>query len=125
MSVRIPNNMRRVLPSGVSFYRMRTTLCCVLLAAGFVLKASAGESLEEKLAPLVKAHEGRVAVAVKQLKTGESFSHNADQPMPTASLIKLAVVVEAYRQADAEQVDLQRLITLRQEDKVPGSGILT
>ena len=62
-------------------------------------KLAAAQSLSERLMPLISAHAGDVAVAVKHLKTGESFSHKADEPMPTASLIKLPVMVEAYRQA--------------------------
>src|SRR4029079_11596926 len=45
--------------------------------------------------------------------------------MPTASLIKLAVMVEAYRQAHEKQTDLTKHVTLQDADKVPGSGILT
>ena len=64
-------------------------------------------------------------MAVKHLDTGEEFHHNAEQVMPTASLIKLAVLVTAYRQADEGKLDLAGKITLREEDKVPGSGLLT
>ena len=45
--------------------------------------------------------------------------------MPTASLIKFPVMLEAYRQAAAGKLDLDSMVTLREEDKVPGSGILT
>jgi serine-type D-Ala-D-Ala carboxypeptidase (penicillin-binding protein 5/6) len=106
----------------------RIVLLQSFAAAAFVfggVAARAADSLQVKLAPLIAAHKGNVAVAVKNLKTGESFSHGADVPMPTASLIKLPIMVEAYRQAEAGQVDLQKQITLRQEDKAPGSGILT
>ena len=34
----------------------------------------AGDSLESRLMPLIKAHKGKVAVAVKDLETGETFS---------------------------------------------------
>jgi beta-lactamase class A len=61
---------------------------------------------------------------VKHMKTGESFYYRADEPMPTASLIKLAVMIEAYRQASEKKVDLDAPVTLRESDKVPGSGIL-
>jgi beta-lactamase class A len=61
----------------------------------------ADPTLESRLLPLIEAHEGKVAVAVKNLKTGESFVSHADDPMPTASLIKFPVMVETYRQADA------------------------
>ena len=45
--------------------------------------------------------------------------------MPTASLIKFPVLIEAYQQASEGRLDLQARITLRPEDKVPGSGVLT
>ena len=45
--------------------------------------------------------------------------------MPTASLIKFPVMIEAYRQAAAKKVDLTSAVVLKEQDKVPGSGILT
>ena len=45
--------------------------------------------------------------------------------MPTASLIKLSVMIAAYREADAGRLDLGKFVSLRETDKVPGSGILT
>jgi D-alanyl-D-alanine carboxypeptidase (penicillin-binding protein 5/6) len=89
------------------------------------VKLVTGQSLSERLQPLIRAHEGDVAVAVKQLKTGESFTHNADDVMPTASLIKLPVMVEAYRQASEGKIDLNDRVTFKDDDKTPGSGILS
>jgi beta-lactamase class A len=86
---------------------------------------AAEPTLESRLTPLIQAHKGQVAIAVKGLRSGTSFFYHADDPMPTASLIKFPVMVEAYRQAAAKAVDLDRMVTLRKEDKVPGSGILT
>jgi beta-lactamase class A len=82
-------------------------------------------SLEDRLAPLANAHKGKVALAVKHLESGESYYLNADDVMPTASLIKVAVLVEAYLQADEGKVKLTDPVTLHAADKVPGSGILT
>jgi beta-lactamase class A len=96
------------------------------LAAVALLAAPApAADLESRINPLVKEHKGKVAVAVKHLKTGESFYLNADDPMPTASLIKLPVMVEVYWQAKEEKVKLDTKLTLKKEDKVPGSGVLT
>ena len=83
------------------------------------------EGLTARLQPLIDAHKGEVAISVKHLKTGESFAHRADEPMPTASLIKLPVMVEVYQQAHERKLKLTDPITLKNEDKVPGSGILT
>src|SRR5436190_4482135 len=104
--------------------RRRIFACLVLVCFSSPL-AARGEELASRLESLIKAHEGKVAVYIKNLDTDESFSHQADQPMPTASLIKLSVMVEALRQAKVGKIDLDAKITLRKEDKVQGSGILT
>jgi beta-lactamase class A len=103
---------------------MRTlALVAVFLAP---LSARAAEKdLEARVAPLAAAHKGTVAVAVKNLKTGEEFALRADEVLPTASLIKLPVMVEAYWQAAEGTVKLDTTLTLRKGDKVQGSGILT
>ncbi|MDP6445730.1 MAG: serine hydrolase, partial [Pirellulaceae bacterium] len=75
--------------------------------------------------PLIAGHRGEVAVAIKHLATGEYFEYQGDKPMPTASLIKFPVMIEAYRQADTGRVDLDDEIVLEEGDKVPGSGVLT
>jgi len=99
-----------------------------MLALVLALLAPVAErtpTLEARIAPLVKAHKGKVTVAVKNLKTGEEFYLNADEAMPTASLIKLPVMVEAYWQASEGKVKLEKTLTLAKGDKVQGSGILT
>lgn len=78
-----------------------------------------------RLTELAKAHQGDVAFAVKHLASGEIVTFQADRAMPTASLIKLAIMIEAYRQIDEGELDLDTMITLREEDMVPGSGVLT
>jgi beta-lactamase class A len=103
------------------------------LSIGFPRASTANEpepkkvaaTLESCLTPLILAHKGRVSVAVKHLWTGESFGYHADMVMPTASLIKFPVMIEAYRQAAAKQVDLDAVVVLKKQDKVPGSGVLT
>ena len=103
--------------------RMAKTLTLIVFLS--CAPSRAADSLEDRLRPLIDAHKGEVAVAVKHLKTGESFQHRGDEPMPTASLIKLPVMVEVYQQAHDGKLNLSDPVTLRKEDKVPGSGILT
>jgi beta-lactamase class A len=91
----------------------------------FVPTSAPADDLEARIAPLVKAHQGNVAVAIKHLKTGEQFCLNADEAMPTASLIKLPIMVETYWQVADGKVKLDKTLTLAAEDKVTGSGILT
>jgi D-alanyl-D-alanine carboxypeptidase (penicillin-binding protein 5/6) len=105
---------------GLVMLRSITIFCLLLLA-----RSVGAQSLAERLTPLITAHEGDVAVAVKHLTKGDSFTYKADEPMPTASLIKLAVMVEAYRQAAEGKIDLNSTVTFDEEDKTPGSGILS
>jgi serine-type D-Ala-D-Ala carboxypeptidase (penicillin-binding protein 5/6) len=98
-------------------------LAAVVLALPQALFAADG--LAGRLMPLIEAHEGQVGVAVKHLGNGESFVYRENEPMPTASLIKFPVMIEAYRQAQEGKLDLKKMVTLRDEDKVPGSGVLT
>jgi beta-lactamase class A len=100
-------------------------LTTVLLSVALLGADPDASSLESRLAPLIKAHKGEVAVAIQHLRTGEAFHHNADRPMPTASLIKFPVMIEVYTQAAEGKIKLNDVLALRKEDKVPGSGILT
>lgn len=94
----------------------------VVVAAAAPARAA---ELGDVLAPLIKAHKGRVAVAVKHLKTGVTFVHAADEVMPTASLIKFPIMVEAYFQAAEKKLAFDTPLTLRKEHRVPGSGVLS
>jgi len=103
--------------------RFGLTLLYLFLCA---LRALCGDSaLESQLAPLAKAHPGKVAIAVKHLGTGESYYLNADEPMTTASLIKVAVMIEAYWQAQEGKIKFDTMLTLKKDDMVGGSGVLT
>lgn len=89
------------------------------------LVAADEPTLEERLAPLAKAHKGKVAIAVKHLTTNQGYTLNGDEVMPTASLIKFPILIEVYWQVEEGKVKLTDMVTLRESDKVPGSGILT
>jgi beta-lactamase class A len=101
--------------------RILAPLLILISAPAF---AVAADSLEARLRPLIDGFKGKVAIAVKHLDMGEAFLWHENDPMPTASLIKFPVMIEAYRQAGEKKIDLKKTITLKKEDKVGGSGIL-
>ena len=107
---------------------MRHKLHVLILAGGVAALLSSSiraDDLDAELRPLIEGHRGKVAIALRHLTTGEVCRHLADEPMPTASLIKLAVMIEVYQQAEAGKVRLDEPVTLSDSDKVPGAGILT
>ena len=95
-----------------------------LVLIGLAHQTSAAD-LQADLDALAAAHKGTVAIAVRDLTTGEAYAVNADVVMPTASLIKLPIMVGTYRLAENKKVRLTESLVLKAEDKVPGSGILT
>ena len=68
--------------------------------------------------------EGTLGVSVKHLGMGESASLNGGELFPTASVFKVPVIVEFFRQLEAGEVALGEKKVLTEADKVPGSGIL-
>lgn len=82
------------------------------------------DDLADQIQPLIDDFAGEAAVMVKHLENGQTFAYKADEPFPTASLIKLPVMIAAYDAAE-DRFPLTLKVTLKNEDKVPGSGILT
>src|SRR2546425_1091050 len=70
----------------------------LLILVTTVARAAEPSPLEARLKPFVDAHQGKIAIAIKHLSSAETYFLNADEPMPTASLIKLPVMVEFYAQ---------------------------
>ena len=78
---------------------------------------SRGDALREALAAKIAAFHGTMGIAVKNLDTGEEIGVGADTRFPTASLIKVAVMVETYHQMSEGKFGPDTKVTLRKEDK--------
>jgi beta-lactamase class A len=67
--------------------------------------------------------DGVLGVAILDLTTGQKVFLHADEVLPTASSIKIAILAELYRQAQQGKIKLTDLYTLQSSDLVAGSGI--
>lgn len=76
----------------------------------------------ERTAAGIRAEWG---VYVKLLGSGEEAAINADAAMDTMSVIKLPLLVELLRQAEAGSVDLEQRIRLCAEHRRFGTGVLS
>lgn len=68
--------------------------------------------------------DGVLAVAIKDLTSGEEYLIRGDEVMPQASSIKIAVLANLYLQAQQGQLKLTDPYVVRKEDLVPGSDIM-
>ncbi len=67
---------------------------------------------------------GKIGFYYRNLVTGEEMSRNPDEPMLAASVIKLFIMAEAYRQIADGILDKDLEVTVRREDCVPSCGAL-
>ena len=63
--------------------------------------------------------DGKVGFYYKNLVTGEVISYNEKEPMLAASLIKLTVLGEVFRQMENGEISENEVFTTRDVDKVP------
>jgi beta-lactamase class A len=82
------------------------------------------DHLERALDTIVTRAGAEVALAAMNVATGEEVGRDVDRPMPTASVFKLPLLVEVFRQAEEGALDLDERVEFRAEDVVMGSGIL-
>lgn len=77
------------------------------------------------LSAIQDAEEAGIEVGVAiEAPGGETFAHRGDDIFRSASTIKIAIMIELFRRIDAGEASLDELYGLREEDKVPGSGVL-
>jgi beta-lactamase class A len=86
--------------------------------------ASSPSAIEAQIAKRLESFRGTLGVYAVHLGTGETIAVAADTRFPTASLIKTGVMVEAFQQIEAGRIKHDQLVTLTDETKVGGSGVL-
>jgi beta-lactamase class A len=69
-------------------------------------------------------HRGKVSLYAKDLRSGRTVAINPDAAVNTASVIKVAIMLEAMYQVKEGRISFNDMLTLRKEDQVSGSGVL-
>lgn len=85
---------------------------------------AAVETLEEGIAAIAADLPGRLGVTVRYLHEEIEVGYAADDLFPTASVIKIPIMVEVYRQAAAGMLALDEPLPLRDDEVADGSGLL-
>ncbi len=82
------------------------------------------QKLEATITDVDHSLDGVLGVAILDLTDGRRIQLNADEVFPQASSIKIAVLAELYRQAQAGKLKLTDLYTVQANDLVPDSTIM-
>ena len=80
--------------------------------------------LRQRLERIAGAHAGVVGISLRNLSNGEAISIRGEEPFPSASLIKIAILVTLLEEVNEGRMALDEPVTLTMRDRVGGSGVL-
>ena len=86
--------------------------------------AADAAGLAARVTARLDALPARTSLYARHLPTGREIAIRADEPMNALSVIKIPVMVLAYRDAEAGTLDLDERYRIRPEDLRRGSGLL-
>jgi len=82
------------------------------------------ENMIRALEENVARYNGDVGVYFKDMQTGRVWEYNADELFPSASLIKLPIMVSVFDKIKRGELDLNTQLVLRRRERCGGSGSL-
>ena len=89
------------------------------------IRAADTSELNRRIAYKIAGFPGRVSLFAENLQTGASYGLLANEPVRTASTIKLAVMIECFAEAGEGKLKWTEPLTVSEQNKVSGSGVLT
>jgi beta-lactamase class A len=82
------------------------------------------EKTASHLREVVSKTRGAMGFSALDLTNGERFGENENLVFPQASAIKIAILMEVFKQAHEGKFKLSDVRRIRKEDKTGGSGVL-
>lgn len=131
---RFAGEARFLLQIPSSFYILGDTYClmkqrclllCLLLPAiAFSQKSKPDRKLQKSLEEITRPFKGTAGVYVQHLKTGAWAAINADTIFPTASIVKVPLLVGLFAKIDKGELGYHQALTYRDSAKYGGSGLM-
>ena len=110
----------------MTFFRYWMAGAALILAVGKALPAAVQDDaqLDAQIKAIASAHHGHVALYAHNLRTGQIASVLPDEPVQTASVIKMGVLLDAAEQVRANRASFGERLVLTKANQVEGSGVL-
>ena len=111
------------------FQAMPRHLLAILLAGvsclfGACATPPGPRTLEQKLDTACSGFPGRVGYYVRHLATGERAERNADDLFPTASMIKVPILVTVFERIEAGALSYDQKLRYESSRRYPGADLL-
>jgi beta-lactamase class A len=100
--------------------------CLPLLSPGSAQneKPKGIDRLQARVAELALGFPGTIGVYAHNIETGAEVTYKSDDRFPMASVYKIPIMVQVFREVDAGRMTLTDRIELTEADKRLGSGLL-
>ncbi len=102
----------------------RVAIVLLLASSSVYAQRDKGSILDKRVRGEIARFKGKVSLFAKNLDTGAVYTFGGDDQVPTASTIKLAVMVEVFGRVAEGKAKWTDELELTKEKKVGGAGIL-
>lgn len=102
----------------------RLAIFLFLVSSSVYAQTAKDPTLDKRVRDEVAQFKGKVSLFAKNLDTGALYTLNGDDQVPTASTIKVAIMVEAFGRVAEGKAKWTDELVLTKEKKVGGAGIL-
>jgi beta-lactamase class A len=98
---------------------------CILICVCCVIKAQkTDKKLSGKISEAIAGFHGDIGIYIKNLRTGKSVAINADTVFPTASIVKLPIMIGVVHKLFSGELSYDSLFTYKDSLLYAGSDIL-
>jgi beta-lactamase class A len=101
-----------------------TLLAFIAMSISTAAFAQDDPQLDQQIKTIAAAHHGHVAIYAHDLRSGKIASFMPDEPVQTASVIKMGILFDAAEQIRAGKATFDERIVLTKPNQVQGSGVL-
>lgn len=100
--------------------------CALLMLSlgSFAQKRNSDKKLEKQIKQLIQGFEGDVGIYVHNLKKNKEVNIQADSLFPTASVVKIPILVGVFDKIEKGQLQLDQELIYRETQKYGGSGLM-
>jgi beta-lactamase class A len=97
---------------------------CIPIPASPAPSPQEDSTLDQQIKSIADAHHGHVALFAQDLRSGKTASLSPDEPVQTASVIKMGILLDSAEQIRAGKASFDERLVLTKENQVEGSGVL-
>ena len=117
-----------IWPTFKKIYSMKSIFLCIFLVVNFLIangqKQKINKPLQLQIEELIKGFNGDIGVYVKSLRTNKIVSINADTIFPTASMVKIPILIGVMDKINKGELQYHQTLTYKDSLLYAGVDIL-